>query len=154
MTLTLEQQATNFETMKHILQVGKNINIFVRELLTRAENHDASKLEPPEVEAFTTETKNLSALVYGSPEYHANLAKIKPALDHHYAKNSHHPQHYKNGINDMDLIDIVELFCDWKASSGRHATGNLNKSIEVNADRFSMAPQLVKIFENSVRLFE
>jgi hypothetical protein len=152
--LTLEERAVSYETMKHIHLVAKHLHIICKQLMDRADAHDASKLEPPEVEAFTAETKNLSALTYGSPEYYENLKRIKPALDHHYARNSHHPQFHKQGINDMTLIDVVEMLCDWKASSMRHSDGCINKSIEVNAGRFEMSPQLTKILENTVKLFQ
>jgi hypothetical protein len=76
------------------------------------------------------------------------------ALQHHYDKNAHHPEHYKNGIEDMNLIDIMEMFCDWRAASMRHNNGNLRKSIEINGERFNMSPQLVKIFENTVGILE
>lgn len=152
--LSLEEKATNFETMQHIMLVQKHLHIICKQLLDRAEAHDASKLEPPEVEAFTAETKNLSVLTYNSLEYHENLKRIKPALDHHYARNRHHSAHFKNGIDDMNLVDIIEMFSDWAASCQRHRDGNLRKSIEVNADRFQISPQLTKIFENSMELFE
>lgn len=152
--LTLEERATNYETMLHIRQVNKNLNTVIREFLTRSELHDQTKLESPEVESFTEVTKDLHGLTYGSPEYHANRDRIKPALDHHYANNRHHPEHFPNGINDMNIIDIVEMFSDWAASCKRHADGNLRKSIEHNANRYNIAPQLVKIFENSIGLFE
>jgi hypothetical protein len=77
---------------------------------------------------------------------------MKPALDHHYANNSHHPEHYKNGIDDMSLLDLVEMICDWKAASERHNNGNIRKSIEVNGKRFEMSPQLIRIFENTADL--
>jgi len=44
---------------------------------------------------------------------------MKPALEHHYALYRHHPEHFQNGIDDMNLIDLVEMFADWKASSER-----------------------------------
>ena len=49
----------------------------------------------------------------------------------------------------MNLLDLIEMFCDWSASSQRHHDGNIRKSIEVNADRFGMSPQLTRIFENT-----
>ena len=49
----------------------------------------------------------------------------------------------------MNLIDIVEMFCDWKAASERQLDGNLLKSIEKNADRFNMDPQLKQILINT-----
>lgn len=152
--LTLQQRATNDETRKHIMLVSRNINTFVRELLTRAENHDASKLESPEVEYFALYTDKLSGTTYGSPEFNAMKAEMKPALDHHYVNNPHHPECHKRGISGMSLIDIIEMFSDWHASSKRHNDGNIRKSIEINGKRFDMSPQLVEIFENTVRVLE
>lgn len=150
--LSLEEKACNYETMRHIERVRNLLNQIAIELLKRGELHDQSKLESPEVEFFTEFTANLAELEYGSPEYTAQLNKLKPALEHHYARNRHHPQHFKNGIDDMDLIDAMEMFADWKAASERHNTGNILKSIEKNADRFNMSPQLVKIFENTAKI--
>jgi hypothetical protein len=52
----------------------------------------------------------------------------------------------------MNLIDLVEMLCDWKAASERHNDGNIRKSIEINASRFTISPQLVKILENTADL--
>lgn len=152
--LTTEERVTNDATREHIALVGKNIHTLVRELLTRAENHDATKLKTPEVEAFTEVTPLLAASTYGSPEYDAFKKQLGEALTHHYANNRHHPEHFKRGMHDMNLVDLLELFCDWAASCKRHNDGNLHKSIEINAKRFDMPPMLVSIFENSVQLFE
>lgn len=152
--LTLEEQATNFDTMRHIERVRNLLNQMAIQLLKRGELHDQSKLERPEVEHFTRVTAELKGLTYGTPEYDASKASIKPAIDHHYANNRHHPEHHKCGINDMNLLDLVEMFVDWKAASERHDDGNIRKSIEINGDRFGMSPQLIKIFENSVDLLD
>lgn len=143
-----------FETAMHIREVQRNIHTIVKELLDRASNHDNSKLESPEVEIFDKFTKHLSGLTYGTPEYTENLKQIKPALDHHYSVSRHHPQHFKDGINDMNLVDIIELFCDWYASTKRTSSGNIRKSIEYNAERFAINPQLVKIFENTIEVLD
>lgn len=111
-------------------------------------------MKSPEVEAFAEFTPKLAGSTYGSPEYEAFRAAMKPALDHHYARNSHHPEHYPDGINGMDLLDLVEMFCDWKAAGERHNDGNILKSIEKNATRFEMSPQLVRIFTNTAKLFD
>lgn len=148
-TLTIEQQATNFATMQHIREVGILLHRIAKELLDRADKHDQSKLAHPEVEAFTEYTPQLATLVYGSPKYEECRKKLGPALQHHYAKNRHHPEHFKGGVDEMNLIDIVEMMCDWKASSARHNSGNIRRSIEVNAERFRIGPQLVQILENT-----
>ena len=151
--LTVEQRATNCETLYHIQTVQRFLNLCVRELLDRSERHDQSKLESPEVEAFTEFTGKLATSTYGSEEYNGFKQAMKPALDHHYANNRHHPEHFKDGVDDMNLIDVLEMLCDWKAASMRHNNGNIRKSIEINADRFGLSPQLVRVLENTADMF-
>ena len=79
---------------------------------------------------------------------------MKPALEHHYAVNRHHPEHFTNGVNDMTLIDVVEMFADWKAASERTQNGNLLKSIELNAERFHLSDQLKEIFINTAKTLD
>lgn len=147
--LTIEEKAANFHQMKHMERLRDLLNICIIDLLKRGERHDQSKLLPPEVAVFTEFQPKLATCTFGSPEYNANLVEMKPALDHHYANNSHHPQFWKNGVNDMDLLDIMEMLCDWKASSELHVDGNIRKSIEKNCERFGIGSQLTKILENT-----
>ncbi len=65
----------------------------VKEALDRFTCHDRSKTESPEVECFDEYTPKLKGATYGSDEYKQWLAEMKPALDHHYAANRHHPEH-------------------------------------------------------------
>jgi hypothetical protein len=147
--LTIEEQVTNNETRIHIQRVAHYLNEFIKTLLCRAEHHDRTKLEHPEVEIFAKYTQKLKGLTYGSDEYKQCLAEMKPALDHHYQCNFHHPECYANGIDGMTLIDLIEMYCDWVAAGERHANGNFHRSLEVNQGRFGMSDQLVKIFENT-----
>lgn len=146
--------ASNLQTALHILEVGRNLHFFSRELLNRADRHDASKLEEPEASGYARVTHKLRDLTYGSPEYKAGLAEIRSTIDHHYAHNRHHPQHWKNGVKDMNLVDMVEMFCDWLAASKRHDDGNIHKSIEINGTKFEMGPVLTAVFENTAKLFD
>lgn len=142
------------ETQKHIDKVRKYVRFFTDKLTSRGENHDASKMESPEVELFAEHTERLSEIDYGSEEYKKELEALKPALEHHYAVNRHHPEHFPNGINEMNLVDLVELIADWKASSERHNNGNLLKSIEINAKRFNIDDQLTQILLNTARMMD
>ena len=139
------------KTWQHIQKVRKYIRFFTNRLTTRGEKHDASKLESPEIQLFAQHTDNLANIEYGSDEYKAELEVLKPALDHHYAVNSHHPQHWPHGIQDMSLFDIVQMLCDWKASSERQKSGNILKSIEINAQRFHIDNQLKQILINTAK---
>lgn len=139
------------DTEEHIVKVQNYMADVVQRLARRALAHDASKRESPEKEAFDEVTPALRGLTYGSPEYHANTAKLGPALAHHYANNSHHPEHYPDGIAGMTLLDLLEMFCDWKAASERHADGDIARSIEINRGRFGMSDQIASILRNTAR---
>lgn len=144
-----ETKDSRVETLEHIKRVAQLMTEAATELIRRANVHDDSKLKSPEKEMFDEVTNKLRGLTYGSPEYTESLKFLKPALDHHYANNDHHPQYFSNGINGMDLFSIIEMFFDWKAAGERHADGNIYKSIEFNKGRFSMSEQLVDIFTNT-----
>lgn len=142
------------ETIKHIERVRHYLRIITDKLTSRGISHDRTKLESPEVELFTEFTPRLAELKYGSEEYKESLADLKPALDHHYAHSRHHPEHFSKGINDMNLVDIMEMLCDWKAAGERQRDGNLLKSIELNAQRFGYDDQLKQIFINTAKMLD
>jgi len=123
----------------------------IQELMFRAATHDQSKLVSPEVEVFNEFTPKLAETTYGSDEYKAMLAAMKPALEHHYAANRHHPEYHPNGIRDMDLIDVVEMLCDWYAATQRHKDGDIRKSIELNQQRFGYSDELRQILLNTIQ---
>lgn len=138
------------ETLKHINDVRENLWKLIRHLDQRAQVHDASKMESPEREIFAENTPKLALTEYGSEAYKKLLEEVKPAIDHHYSKSRHHPEHFSDGIEGMDLLDIVEMVADWAAATKRNKNGNIHKSIEINTERFKMTPQLAKILKNTV----
>jgi hypothetical protein len=139
------------ETSKHIDVVAKNIMDIIRNLLVRATSHDISKLGAGEIEYFDIYTPKLAGCTYGSPEYKKFLEELKPALDHHYAENRHHPEHFENGIRGMNLVDLVEMLCDWYAASKRHNDGDIMRSIAINQERFGYSDDLRSILENTCK---
>lgn len=86
---------SRLETYRHIQTVQGIMAGVIADLLRRQHVHDQSKLASPEVEVFDEYTPKLAGSTYGSEEYKSYLAAMKPALDHHYAANSHHPEHYR-----------------------------------------------------------
>ena len=142
---------SRIETYQHIRTVGWYLTEIIHDFLDRASCHDSSKLKSPEVEAFDEFTEKLAVTTYGSAAYDQLRAAMKPALDHHYAKNSHHPEHFSNGIVDMTLLDVIEMLADWKAASLRHPDGNIIKSIEHNQKRFGYSDELKQILLNTVK---
>ena len=147
----MEKYNSIYDTMGHINEVRININKVTTKLAERAAIHDVSKIKAPEVDLFDKYTPLLKGVTYGSDLYTQYLKELKVALDHHYANNRHHPEHYENGIQGMSLIDIVEMLCDWLAATKRHADGDIMKSIEINQTRFGYSDDLAMIFKNTVK---
>lgn len=137
------------DTKEHINQVRKRLLAFADALLDRGEDHDLSKLGPEEKPIFDEMTPKLKTLTYGTQEYKDSLAALGPALKHHYENNSHHPEHYPNGIAGMCLLDLIEMYCDWQAATLRTKGGDFAKSLDVNEKRFAMDPQIASIFRNT-----
>lgn len=139
------------DTLSHIDRVRSLLRDAERNIERRRNYHDQTKLIAPEKPIFDTVTPRLKELTYGSDEYKASLAEMKTALDHHYSHNRHHPEHFKNGIDGMTLLDLTEMLCDWKAAGERHANGSMVKSLEINRERFNISPQVQSVLENTAR---
>lgn len=167
------------DTLNHIEQVRDRLRIIVSHLHKRIQDHDLSKLHPPEKEVFDEYTPKLRDSTYGSDEYEQFRREMGKALEHHYFNNSHHPEYYgymecngcfsqysrdynqpcpvcgytqmtlRPNVSGMDLLDIVEMLCDWKAATLRHADGDLRKSIEINQKRFGYTDELKAILTNT-----
>jgi len=116
-------------------------------LYARAEVHDLSKYFPPEEDTFRIYTPKLKMLTYGSDEYKAALVAMGPGLKHHYAVNSHHPEHYQNGVDDMSFTDIVEMFCDWVAACDKK---QVKLDIGQQAQRFKIDSGMAVILQNTL----
>jgi Family of unknown function (DUF5662) len=134
------------DTYAHILQVQRYLLRAIAELQRRLVEHDVTKLESPEREAYDLMTPRLRSTPYGSDEYRATLREMKPAIQHHYEHNPHHPEAHAKGIAGMSLLDLVEMLCDWKAAALRQPESlSLAKSIEVNQGRFGYGDDLKAI---------
>ena len=142
------------DTYGHIRQVQRYLHRAIRALLTRDEAHDETKLIDPELSAYDEFTPRLAGLTYGSDEYKACLAALKPALEHHYACNPHHPEFHRDGIRGMSLVDLIEMLADWKAATLRHNDGDIRKSIEINQQRFGYSDELKQILLNTLVVLE
>jgi hypothetical protein len=141
------------ETREHIAQVQELLEEAIGDLRYRMAMHDLSKLEEPELTVFNEYTPKLADSTYGSDEYKSFLVGMGEGLKHHYAVNDHHPEHFENGMRDMDLLQVIEMLADWKAATLRHTNGSLRRSIEQNAERFDYGPEVrLLLFNTANRL--
>jgi hypothetical protein len=148
-----KDQQTYEQTQQHRMRVRELLALAVRRLTNRGNDHDASKFNETEWPIFAEFTPMLKDLKYGSPDYHRALEGMKPALGDHYARERHHPEHFPNGVRDMNLFDLIEMLCDWKAAGERHdPPNNIFRSIQQNMDRFKMPLGLVMLLRRTARL--
>lgn len=137
------------ETYEHIGVVRSLLGQVIKELLDRADGHDASKVQDPERATFDEYTPKLRDSTYGSEEYKGFLAGMGEALKHHYANNRHHPEFFEDGVAGMNLLDVLEMLADWKAATLRHADGDLDRSITQNAERFGYGSEFERLLRNT-----
>ena len=144
------------DTMAHINRVRALLGAVTHDLRERAYNHDRSKLESPEKEAFDAITPRLAGVEYGSEEYRATMREFKPAIQHHQLNNDHHPEYFgEEGIHGMNLVQLTEMLCDWKAAGERHDDGgDLYRSIEINQQRFGYSDDFRRLLENTADWLE
>ncbi len=141
---------SRLDTHEHINVVRRYLKRVAFRLLNRAEKHDASKLVDPELSVFNEYTPKLRHSTYGSDEYRRFLEGMGEGLQHHYAANDHHPEHFENGIADMGLLELTEMLCDWLAATQRHADGDIRRSIEQNAERFGYGEEIKRLLLNTL----
>ena len=139
------------DTHEHIGKVRGYLLGCAVNLIGRAHRHDASKLVEPELSVFNEYTPKLRDSTYGSDEYKQFLAGMGDGLAHHYANNRHHPEWHEDGIQGMNLLDLVEMLADWKAATLRHADGDLMRSIEQNAQRFGYGEEIARLLRTTAR---
>lgn len=119
------------DTVAHINRVQDLLNLAAEKLQYRGRVHDASKLEEPEKSAFDRlKALSLSGMAYGSDEYRACLRAEKPAIDHHYKANSHHPEFYpqepETTTGAMLRASANEMEATAKAAIGSAVQGEIN----------------------------
>ena len=146
-----EKYDSSADTKKHIAQIQKTMNVLIADIEKRKREHDQSKLSSPEKEVYDKYIPLLKDTPFGSPEYKkVRAAMSKDGLEHHFKVNRHHPEHFSNGINDMTLVDILEMFSDWRASSVYSDT-SFENGLKFNRKKFGMSEQLYRIFENTYK---
>jgi hypothetical protein len=139
------------DTIAHVAKVQFNLSAVIANLAERSTVHNRSKFEEPELSGYESLQKSLQGVRYGTPDYRAALGAHEGVIMHHYAANTHHPEHWPNGIADMSLLDIIEMLADWKAAGERTKGGNLQTSIEFNIKRFGIGEQLADILINTAK---
>ena len=135
--------------LKHRHSVNSKLQYLSRTLKERGEKHDASKLEPPEIDWLIAMDKE-PIYPYGSPEYFEKMRRWEKFFKHHYGNNRHHPSHFEHGIEGMNLIDLCEYCCDIISYYDEMHPDQAFASLEAQRERFGMDEQLTCILKNTL----
>lgn len=143
-------------TIAHIKRVDALLGRFIQALVERAVTHDSSKF----TEVESGPLNELQALIerdghvaFGTPEYKQRGEVLnRTMLPHHYQHNRHHPEHFANGVAGMNLVDLVEMFMDWRAACERGGDDAMNLSYVVQ--KYGIPPMLESILRNTADAFQ
>jgi len=91
----------------------------------------------------------MEELEEGTFAYKRALRDMTKALDMHYANNRHHPEHHANGVDDMSLVDLLEMVCDWKAIS-MQGDMSMEQLLEDAKKRFRLSKQTYSVLANTI----
>lgn len=141
---TTEEYVTN-----HVKGVRFKLFSIASKLIQRARHHDESKLQEPEYSLWCKMDEE-SRYKYGTKEYKDKIERYKEVFDLHYAANRHHPEHYALGIDDMDLIDMIEMVCDWISYKKDITIREAIEIIDIQGTRYNMSTQLMNILKNTL----
>lgn len=137
--------------IQHVQWVSEGIGWMINKLLHRMLTHDRTKVEEPELSIYAEIVPGFRGLEYGTQAHKDHGDKLGPAWAHHVEHNKHHPEHFPDGINNMTLIDLVEMVCDWRAASLRNGYFDYETSVEVFAKKFANDSQLISVIRNTCR---
>lgn len=133
----------------HRDSVRKKLMFIASEIQKRADNHDLSKLQKPEIE-WLIEMDKEPRYPYGTDEYFDKMKRWQKFFDHHYAINRHHPDHFENGVNDMTLVDVVEYLVDIISYIDELHISQAVDIVDKQKGRFKIDDQLADILKNTL----
>ena len=122
---TIQQHRETVETL---------LTILAQDFAIRGRVHDRSKLKSDEFDGYIHINRAARKHAFDSPELREVKRNHIAAIDHHYARNSHHPEYHKD-IRDMGFMDIIEMVIDWKAASITYGNQTLREGLSTMRER-------------------
>ena len=144
--------STSSYTLEHIKRVKSKMEFFASVLAARGANHDNSKLTEPECSGWLAMDRE-PRYPYGSKKYYDKMHRYKEVLEHHYSVNSHHPEHFKDPSLQMDLVDLIEMLCDWFSYSDNISWLEGYNTINSQCARFGLNDTIRHLLLNTFRNF-
>lgn len=126
--------------LSHKRRVVQWMSVFIQELKRRADTHDDSKLEEPEISGWR-KMDDEPRYPYGTKEYEDKVKRYHWLMELHWRRNRHHPEYWQiwQYRRDRDLIDYIEMLVDWLAYNDKKLSySEARKLVAKQAARYHM----------------
>jgi hypothetical protein len=132
----------------HREKVAANMSVVAELIQRRGDVHDITKLMSPEVELARAADKCLGPRK-GLENRRGKCSHVDAFIAAHYCNplNSHHPEHFENGVEDMNMIDMLEMLCDWRAC----CSGNFSDTLDRGFARFKVSGPLRSLMRKTCK---
>lgn len=145
------------ETKQYIKNHIKNVRKGMRELagiiVSRSDEHDASKLEDPELSGYIQMDQE-PRYQYGTKEYKEKMQRYSWLFKQHWRVNRHHPEYFKDlgGFESQaNLIDVIEMLCDWLSYKNGLTYLEATKLVSQQCKRFHFSETMEDLLMNTLR---
>jgi hypothetical protein len=136
--------------IKHRYYVSFFLMKLIEDLFLRSNVHDVSKHSDEEFEGFRKSIYYLKGPWGQENRPPEILEQLNESLQIHYKRNDHHPEHFENGMEDMDLVQLLELIADWRAAMIGQDNHDIDETIATGQERFGYPDFMAKILKNTL----
>ena len=143
----------------HKTAVEISMNKLAKRIRIRGSRHDNSAMSGLEHAIGSMYSKHkLPTHWISDPTTLGNYPKdIQSAIKSHYENNDHHPEHFENGMYDMNIIQLTEMICDVFETLRENGVSqsDVHHHIEHMCNNYNIAEPLSSIIKNTiVQLYE
>lgn len=141
--------------MMHKTHVSLLMEIMSRDIRRKGRLHDVSKLSGIEAsmgEMFQEDYNKINVAIPLMPDIEKYNNEMAPAFVEHFKNNDHHVEHFKNGLSDMNILQLTELLCDSLAHmiEKGYAKYECLEKIEFQLKSCNASDDLISIAKNTI----
>ena len=141
------------ETHRHIDDVQIYMQRCIDKLHQNSKIHDLTKFGEEELtplmNLYAHHEKN-GVSKFGTEEYKKDMkTHLSSMIKHHHQENTHHPEHFEAGVKGMNLMQVLEMVCDWASASKRSGGGIVN--LNDTQKRFCFSDDMKEIMRNTLK---
>ena len=134
----------------HRYDVGKSLSVLIKALIDRASEHDLDKFHPEVVDKHCEMFEDFQKTKpdYGTPGYDEVKDRFEDIIKRHYQASRHHPEHFERGIDGMNLVDMMEMVCDWVAATPKDQ--DVFDAVGLNCSKYGIDEQLMVLIVRTI----